>query len=61
MNTKPQWVLDQERYEEQMGPPPPTGATAGDLALFGLALSWDVITFVVLAIVLYLVGRAVVG
>lgn len=58
---KPQWVRDREREQEIMGGPPASGASVGDLLGVGLGLAIQAGLVVVIAVVLYLIGRAVVG
>jgi hypothetical protein len=58
---KPQWVLDRERENEIMGPPPESGASVGDMVGVTLGLTIQISIWVVIAVVLYVVGRAVVG
>jgi hypothetical protein len=58
--SKPQWVLDREREIEAMGPPA-SGASVADLVRFTLGMVIQVGIWVAAAVVLYLVGRAVVG
>lgn len=57
----PQWVKDREREDAIMGGPPPSGASAGDLIGVTLGLAIRLGIWVLVAVVLYLVGRAVVG
>lgn len=58
---KPRWVKDYEEYTEQMGDPIPTtagfAATAGGCLFIALRLG----IFVLFCVVVYLIGRAVVG